>query len=226
MKKILKKFPLLILTIISLIPLGLLIYGYLHQGEFLASQEAVRQRVQPYGAWAPLAFIVIQVIQVIITPINHYTVGLAGGFIFGPVYGSFLNLIGRIIGHTAAFAISHYVARPLLKYFVSDKAFARYDKYVGGSGFFLFLAFWLPFFPDDELSYIAGTSKMPWRRFMIANVFGQFGGGISLAYAGAGMFPGVLAYVIILGSLAIGSAWFWLIRRSDKRNPARSENTV
>ena len=223
MKNILKRFPLLILSIISLIPLGLLIYGYLHQGDFLASQEAVRQRVEPYGAWAPVAFILIQVVQVIITPISHYTVGLAGGFIFGPVYGTFLNLIGRIIGHTAAFTISHYVGRPLLKYFVSEKALSRYDKYVGGSGFFLFLAYWLPFFPDDELSYVAGISKMRWRRFMIANVLGQVGGSVSLAYAGAGVFKGILPYAMLLGSLAAGCVWFWFIRRSDKAKHDRSE---
>jgi uncharacterized membrane protein YdjX (TVP38/TMEM64 family) len=223
MKNILKKFPLLILSIISLIPLALLIYGYLHQGEFLASQEAVRQRVEPYGAWAPLIFCLIQVVQVIITPINHYTIGLAGGFIFGPVFGTILNLTGRILGHTIAFAISHYVGRPLLKYLLSENALARYDKYVGGSGFWIFLAYWLPFFPDDELSYVAGISKMPWRRFMIANVLGQVGGSVSLAYAGAGVFLGFFSYAMLLGSLAVGCLWFWLIRRADKMKQERSK---
>jgi len=217
MKKIIKKAPLLILSIISLVPLGLLIYGYMHQGDFLASQEAVRQKVEPYGAWAPVAFVVIQIIQVIITPISHYTVGLAGGFIFGPVYGTFLNLIGRIIGHTAAFIIAHYLGRPLLRLGLSEKSLAKYDRYIGGSGFFLFLAYWLPFFPDDELSYIAGFSKMSWRRFMIANVFGQVGGSVSLAFAGAGVFRGFFPYAMLFGSLIAGCVCFWLIRRWDKQ---------
>ena len=216
MKNILTKFPLVILSIISLVPLGLLIYGYMNQGDFLASQEAVRQKVQPYGAWAPVAFIAIQIIQVIITPISHYTVGLAGGFIFGPVYGTFLNLIGRIIGHTANFVIAHYLGRPLIKWGISRESMAKYDRYVGGSGFFLFMAYWLPFFPDDELSYLSGFSTMSWRRFMIANIFGQVGGSVSLAYAGAGEFRGFFPYAMLFGSLLGGCACFWIIRRWDR----------
>ena len=214
--KIAKKSPLVIPSIISLIPLGLLIYGYMHQSDFVASQEQVRRMVEPYGVWAPVAFIGIQIIQVIITPISHYTVGLAGGFIFGPIYGTILNLVGRIIGHTCAFAISRYLARPLLRWGLPHKSLEKYDKYVGGSGFYLFMAYWLPFFPDDELSYIAGSSKMRWGRFMVANLFCQFGGGVALAYAGAGVFRGLFAYVMLFGSLVAGCAWFWLIRRNDK----------
>ena len=216
MKTVIKKAPLLILSIVSLVPLGLLIYGYMHQGDFLASQEAVRQKVQPYGAWAPVAFLAIQIIQVIITPISHYTIGLAGGFIFGPVYGTFLNLIGRIIGHTANFVIAHYLGRPLLNFGISGESMAKYDRYVGGSGFFLFIAYWLPFFPDDELSYIAGFSKMSWTRFMIANIFGQVGGSVALAYAGAGVFLRFFPYAMLFGSLLGGCACFWLVRRWDR----------
>ena len=216
MKKHFKKFPLVIFSIISLIPLAFLIYGYTHQDAFIASQEAVRAQVEPYGVWAPLAFVVLQIIQVIVTPISHYSVGLGGGFIFGPFYGTLLNLVGRMIGHTAAFAISRYAVRPLLRRFIPNQAFNKYDKYVGGSGFYLFAAYWLPFFPDDELSYIAGSSKMPWGRFMLANFFGQFGGAVALAYAGAGVLLDPLAYALIFASLIGGCLCFWLIRRSDK----------
>jgi uncharacterized membrane protein YdjX (TVP38/TMEM64 family) len=131
-----------------------------------------------------------------------------------------LNLVGRIIGHTAAFAISRYVARPLLKWGVSDQSLAQYDKYVSGSGFYLFLAYWLPFFPDDELSYIVGSSKMPWGRFMVANVFGQIGGAVGLAYAGAGVVSSPLSYVLLFGSLLAGSAIFWVVRNHDKKRGA------
>ena len=49
-----KRYPLLIFSIISLLPLALLVYGYFHQDQFLASQEIVKNMVEPYGklAWA------------------------------------------------------------------------------------------------------------------------------------------------------------------------------
>lgn len=209
-----KRWSLLILTIVSLVPLVLLVYGYAHQGQFFASQEHIRHMLLPFGIWAAVLFVGLQILQVVITPINHYSIGLAGGFIFGPLYGSLLNVIGRIIGHTAAFAISRYAARPLLKKGLSDETIANYDRWIGGSGFILFLAYWLPFFPDDELSYIAGASKMSWKKFMTANVFGQFGGSIGLAYAGAGVVHDPRAYIILGISLIGGCASFWFIKKT------------
>jgi uncharacterized membrane protein YdjX (TVP38/TMEM64 family) len=45
----------------------------------------------------------------------------------------------------------------------------------------------LPFFPDDELSYLAGISGMGFVPFLLANIFGHVGGSWSLAYVGAGV---------------------------------------
>lgn len=207
----------IVLTILSLVPLALLVYGYLHRDAFLASQEAVRLAVEPYGAWAPLAFVALQILQVVLTPINHYVVGLAGGFLFGPLLGSVLNYIGRTIGHILAFAIARHLARPIIDRYVSPEKMAKYDKYVSGSGFLLFLAYFLPVFPDDELSYIAGASKMPWKRFLIAVLLGQIGGSVGLAVPGAGLSPTSMPVIgISLLSLAAAGALFWAVRKRNK----------
>lgn len=212
-----KRYPLLIFSIISLLPLAFLIYGYFNQDQFLASQQIVRNMIEPYGKLAWVAFIVFQILQVVLTPVSHYSVGLAGGFIFGPRLGLVLNLVGRIIGHIVAFAIARYGARPILQRFVPESALTKYDRYVGGSGFILFLAYWLPFFPDDELSYIAGASKMSWKRFLLANVLGQVGGAVTLAYAGAGVLQDPLAYILIGGSFVLGCISFWVLRRKMRQ---------
>lgn len=51
----------------------------------------------------------------------------------------------------------------------------------------MFLAYFLPLFPDDELSYLAGFSSMsPWV-FLPIMAIGHISGSLSLAYIGNGI---------------------------------------
>jgi len=215
---------LFVFWLISLLPILFIVWGYTHPSAFFSSQEQVRDVVARAGAWAPVAFVAVQILQVIITPISHYVVGLAGGFIFGPVLGSILNWVGRVIGHTAAFAISRYVARPFLMRFVTADKLKTWDRYVSGNAFLLFLAYFLPFFPDDELSYIAGSSLMPWGPFMVANVLGQIGGSVGLALPGAGANPKSPAVIAIsVATLVAAVVFFIIVRRRRAQEPSVQE---
>lgn len=154
---------------------------------FSATQNIWQNRIATFGIFAPLAFILLQALQVIITPISHYGVGILGGFLYGPYLGGFLNWIGRVIGHIAAFFIARFAGRELAERYVSPETLKRYDRYLSNKSFVLFLCYFLPVFPDDEMSYLAGLSKMPLKQFLTANIFGHIGGSLGLAYAGSGI---------------------------------------
>ena len=51
----------------------------------------------------------------------------------------------------------------------------------------MFLAYFLPLFPDDELSYLAGISAMKPKIFLPIMAIGHIGGSLALAYAGNGI---------------------------------------
>lgn len=51
--------------------------------EILQDREAFRARIESYGVWAPLAFVVFQIFQVLVSPIPGELVGAAGGYVFG-----------------------------------------------------------------------------------------------------------------------------------------------
>ncbi len=51
-----------------------------------------------WGVLAPVVFIAIQALQVIIAPIPGEVTGLLGGFVFGPWLGFFYSTIGLTIG--------------------------------------------------------------------------------------------------------------------------------
>jgi len=220
-----RKTKILFITL-GLLPLiALLAWGYFYPSSFFTNQERVRDFVRNFGFWAPFIFITIQILQVVLTPINHYAIGVAGGFIFGTWLGFLYNYIGRIIGHTIAFFLSRAIGRPLIEKLVKPETLSKYDKFWNkGGSFVLFLIYYLPLFPDDEISYIVGTSKMKIVPFMAANILGQIGGSLALAYLGAGVQINTVTFGIVFlitGVLSIVFSWIWW---KKYRNQDKSQN--
>ena len=170
-----------------IIPIILLILGYAFPNTFFSSQEQIRNFIEPFGVWAPLVFILINVLQVVITPFSHYVVGVAGGFLFGTWQGFLYNWIGRVIGTLIAFYLGRKFGRVIIKHLVKQENLSKYDRLFDKGKLVLFLMYFLPLFPDDELSYLAGFSSMKARIFIPIMLLGHIGGSLSLAYIGNGL---------------------------------------
>jgi len=177
----------LIWYLLTIIPIVLLIIGYIYPISFFSSQEKIREFVEPYGTLAPLIFIIIQIVQVIITPISHYAVGLAGGFIFGTWRGFLYNWTGRVIGTLIAFYLGRKFGRKIIKRLVKEETLSKYDKIFDKGKLLLFLMYFLPVFPDDELSYLAGFSSIKAKHYIPIMLLGHIGGSLGLAYIGSGL---------------------------------------
>ena len=204
-------------VIVTVIPIIGIIISLTDPQSFEQAQAVWQNRILVFGVLAPLALIAVQALQVIITPISHYSIGIVGGFLFGPFYGAFLNWVGRIIGHIGAFFIARTLGRRVAERYVSEKTLQKYDKWVSNKSFILFLIYFLPLFPDDEISYLAGLSKMKFRMFFLANIFGHVGGSLGLAYIGSGIDTKdpvfwILSIVTLIGFPLL----WWLIRRHNK----------
>lgn len=192
--------------LITFIPIILIILGYFFPSSFFSSQEAIRAYVLSFGIFAPLVFILLQIIQVVITPISHYAVSIAGGFIFGLWEGFLYNWIGRVVGTLIAFYLARIIGRTIVTKFVKSKTIAKYDKIFEKGKFILFLAYFLPLFPDDELSYLAGLSSMKSKVFIPIMMLGHIGGSLALSYVGEGIesFQDPLFIIISILTLLFG----------------------
>jgi uncharacterized membrane protein YdjX (TVP38/TMEM64 family) len=87
----------LIWYLLTAIPIALLIFGYVFPSHFFSSQESIRNFVNSWGAFAPIAFIFLQILQVTLTPLSHYTISVAGGFIFGTWQGFYINGLEELL---------------------------------------------------------------------------------------------------------------------------------
>lgn len=142
-------------------------------------------KYEPYDA---IIFIVLQALQVIIAPISHYIVGLAGGFTYGAIVGGLYNYVGRMIGHVIAYYIGLKL-QWLAKKMFNPNDFAKYQKFVTGTKetlwirlTILFLMIFLPLFPDDEVSYLVGLAGLKFRYYFWVLLLGHIGGSWALSY--------------------------------------------
>lgn len=70
--------------------------------------EGLRARVESWGAWGPVAFVVMYAAgAVLLVPGTLFI--LTGGALFGPILGTIYNLSGAALGGTLAVLVSRYI---------------------------------------------------------------------------------------------------------------------
>ena len=212
--------------IITVVPIVGIIASIAFPVSFYSTQDDFRAFAQAFGVWTPVAFIVLQALQVVITPISHYSVGYMGGFLFGPLRGAVYNYVGRLIGHVTAYILARTIAVPLARRFVPQQTIDKYEKVVSTRSDMLMVMYFLPFFPDDELSYLAGLARMRFRPFFLANLFGQIGGSMGMAYLGAGINTKDPFFWALMCVTIAGFPLLWYMGRRERREQKMGEGGV
>ena len=156
-------------TIAGFLAIGAFVaYGF-YIGIF-ASSDSFSEYILSLGIVAPLIFIAVQAIQVVI-PILPGAIGCVAGVIaFGPVLGLLYSYIGISAGSIWVFLISKKYGLPVVKKLVNPKKLGKYLDWLDkGKKFdtFFALAILFPFAPDDVLCYIAGLTKMKLKKFSL-----------------------------------------------------------
>lgn len=158
-------------SLIAIGILAILLIGcfWLWKSGYLSSQQQIEQYLQQFGILAPLAFIVLQAVQVVVPIMPGGVSCLAGVLMFGAWKGFFYNYAGICIGSVIAFLLARKFGMPLLRKLFSGKLLEKYQKWMDKKHRFtllFFLAIFLPAVPDDFLCFLAGTTAMPLKVFM------------------------------------------------------------
>ena len=190
---------LFIIILVSLLFITLLIWTYISP----VNKNIIRDIVSSFGVFAPISFILLQIIQVIIPPIDHTVMGVMGGLLFGLPLGFVYNLIGRVIGSLIACYIARKFGKKIVSKIISQDDLEKYGKIWNTNKFLIFLVYFAPFFPDDVLSYLAGFSTISLWDFFIIVLLGHIAGSYALAWAGSGISLNSFSTYYILTTIAI-----------------------
>jgi len=149
----------------------------------------LKKVVKSYGPYAPLAYILLQIIQVIIAPIPGGAVEFLGGYLFGAQAGLIYSMIGLTLGSWLAFSLARIFERIAVEKFVSEKTRKKFDYLVEHEGVILsFILFLLPGFPKDAFCYILGLTPMHVGIFLIISTIGRIPGTLMATLQGAKIF--------------------------------------
>jgi uncharacterized membrane protein YdjX (TVP38/TMEM64 family) len=172
---------------------------------------AIGQHIAGLGAWAPLAYMGLYAAGTVLS-LPGSLLGLAGGALFGPVWGAVYTLLGATIGAVLAFLAARYVAAD----WVAAKAGGRLRQIIGGvevEGWrFVAFARLVPLFPFNILNYALGLTRIRLVEYALTTVICMAPGTIAytyLGYAGREALAGGEAMVqkglIALGLLAVAA---------------------
>jgi uncharacterized membrane protein YdjX (TVP38/TMEM64 family) len=145
----------------------------------LAHIGDLRDWILTFGPLAPLAYIGIFSLQIVVAPIPGQFLGVMGGYLFGALLGSFYSIIGLVLGAGVAIILGRRFGRPLLERFFGPVQLVFWEKKLRTrSGFTWWLLFLFPV--PDVIFYVAGLSSTSLRTLLIALIAGR---GLGLLFA-------------------------------------------
>ena len=173
------------------------------------SHESVAEFIEGMGAWAVIIFIILQILQTTILPLPAAIFVIAGAFMFGNWLAILYSLIGIWIGSVISFAIGKIFGYRALDFMMGRKKADEWRKKLEGGKYVFFLMMLFPFFPDDILCIVAGSTTMSWKFFIITNLITRplavlslvfFGTGTLIPFSGWGLYvwPFVILIIMIL----------------------------
>jgi uncharacterized membrane protein YdjX (TVP38/TMEM64 family)/rhodanese-related sulfurtransferase len=143
----------------------------------------IERTMRGLGPWGPSAHVALFALAtVLFAPGALFA--LAGGVLFGPVWGTALNLAGATLGATAAFLVARYV----LADWARQKAGARLDRLIKGveaEGWrFVALMRLVPLVPFNVLNYALGLTRIPVGTYVLTSAISMAPGALAYTWLG------------------------------------------
>lgn len=222
---------------------GVLLYVFLHDDflyqllfrlrESWAERAELREQILTLGILAPLLFVLLQVLQVLLSPLPGQFIGGLGGYLFGVWTGLLFSLIGLTIGSALAFGVGRLLDDVVVARFHGSKVYRQFNKLVNKGDFVIpFILFIFPGFPKDSLSYLLGCSAMPFRVFIFISLIGRIPGTLMLSLVGAEVLEGdfwAMALLVLISAAIFLPCYLFrkrLLDRLGKPKPRKIDATL
>lgn len=151
------------------------------------------------GVLAPLIYMFLRVIAILVTVVPNAPLDIAGGLLFGPFWGTIYALLGSEAGAIACFLLARHFGREAITRLLhrditfSNRIASRQLAYI------ILFARLEPVFSFALVSYGAGLTRISLRSFALCTLIGMTPGTIILNYYGKSFFTGSILLQISLG---------------------------
>ena len=134
-----------------------------------AHVQTLRTFFAGFGSWAPLVYLVMVTVEVVIAPLPGLVLYAPGGILFGTFIGGTTALMGNVIGAGIACLITRSFCNCCLSRFFSEEKLRQVHVAMGKQGpWLIFLLRLNPLTSSDIISYAAGLTCIPVWKVMFA----------------------------------------------------------
>ena len=174
-----RRMPVRIALFVALMAAIILAYVYRNQ----LNVAALESWVKSAGALGPLLYMVVYAVATVLF-LPGSVITLAGGALFGWIWGTLYSLTGATVGATVAFVIARYLASD----WVHRKSGGWTKQLIEGveQEGWRFIAFvrLVPLFPFNLLNYALGLTRIGLLAYIVGSYVFMFPGALAYTYLG------------------------------------------
>ncbi|MGE3152980.1 MAG: TVP38/TMEM64 family protein [Nitrospiraceae bacterium] len=207
------------MILLLLIAAGIGAFFYFDLGRFLsldalkANRDHLLAFTEANAGIAAALFVVIYVVVTGLSLPGAVILTLAGGFLFGSLFGTMLVNIGATTGATLAFLTARYLLRDWVEQKFGSKLGSIQEGFANNAFSYLMTLRLIPLFPFFLVNMVSGLTRVSVGTYVAATAMGIIPGSFVYAYAGRQLgtinslkeiaSPNVLLAFTLLGILAM-----------------------
>lgn len=148
--------------------------------------EQFQRWIEGKGAWGRLAFLGIQMLQVVIAMIPGEVFEIGAGYAFGAVEATLLCMAGTVVGSTLIFALTRVLGVKLVEAFISREKIheLKWLQNTRRLNNMIFWVFFIPGTPKDLLTYFVGLTPMKLSTFLVISTLARIPSIVSSTFGG------------------------------------------
>ena len=200
--------------------LSILVFYYAGKPLIRFAQEPERFRawVDARGAAAPILFMGMVILQVIVAIIPGEPLEIAAGYAFGALEGTILCLGGTFIGGMIVFLIVRRFGTRAVEIFIpleNLRSLRFLQKSERRLHFWVFLIFFLPGTPKDLMCYFVGLTNLPIKSWVVISLVARLPSLITSTVGGnaLGTERYLMAVIVFAATLAISALGALIYRK-------------
>ena len=151
------------------------------------NQDNLINKIRSKGIKGWFIFLLIQILQVVISFIPGEPIEVIGGVIYGAFGGLLTCMLGCLIGSMIVYFLSLKIGKSFIKLFVKEKDFneVKFLKNEKRVEELVFIFYFIPGTPKDIITYLAPYTKIKPLKFFIISTFARIPSIITSTWAGS-----------------------------------------
>lgn len=132
--------------------------------------ETAQDKIHQAGVYAPILFVVLCALGLIVAPLSSSSLFVAGGAVFGKETAFLLSFLGTLIGCNVNFWISRKFGRRMASRFIGASNLEALDRSIQrlkAHHSIFYITLMMPL-SQDIVSYAVGLTRIQYTHFLVA----------------------------------------------------------